>query len=86
MRGRDATGGRYRGRHRKRRTPGRVRGGVRAGVMMVCAGLFVCLPQPSWADHADTVAAHHATHARATKTSRVRVQSRPGPFGTMAHR
>jgi hypothetical protein len=54
--------------------------------MMACAGLFVCWPQPSWADHADTVAAHHATHIRTTMTSRVRVQSRPGPFGTMLHR
>jgi hypothetical protein len=72
-----ATGGRYRGQHRKRRTLARVRGGVRAGIMMACAGLFVCWPQPSWADHADTVAAHHATHSRATHsratmTSRVR--------------
>jgi len=63
MRARDASGGRYRGRHRKPRALGKVRSGIRAGVMMACAGLFVCWPQPSWADHADTFATQARVHS-----------------------
>jgi hypothetical protein len=58
---------------------------ARAGVLMACAGLFVCWPQASWADHGGTVAAH-STRAHAIVTSHVTVQRWPGPFGRMLHR
>jgi hypothetical protein len=58
---------------------------ARAGVLMACAGLFVCWPQASWADHGGTVTAH-STRAHAIVTSHVTVQRRPGMFGKMLHR
>jgi hypothetical protein len=84
MRVSNLTGGRYRGRHRKPRPLGMVRA-ARAGVLMACAGLFVCWPQASWADHSGTVAAHSA-RAHAVVTSHVTVQRRPGLFGQLLHR
>jgi len=63
---------RYRGRHRRAGARIGLGTGVRAAVTVACAALFVCLPQPSWANHASasTVAAHAAT-------SRVTVRSLP---------
>jgi len=71
--GRYATGGRYRGRHRKPRAQTRLRTGIRVAVTTACAARLVCLPQPSWADRAGTVATHTAV------TSHVTVRSLPSP-------
>ena len=70
--GRHAKTGRYRGRHRKAGAQVGLGTGVRVAVTVACAALFVCLPQPSWADRASagTVAAH-------TTTSQVTVRSLP---------
>ena len=70
---------RYRGRHRK--AGGRIRlgTGIRVAVTIACAALFVCLPQPSWANRASagTVA------ARAATASQVTVRSLPGRLGLL---
>jgi len=63
----------YRGRHRK---PGAHLGlgtGTKIAVTLACAALFVCLPQPSWADHAGTVAARTtAVRTTAVRTTTLR--------------
>jgi hypothetical protein len=71
--GRHARTERYRGRHRKAGTQIGLGTGTRVAVTVACAALFVCLPQPSWANRASagTVAAH-------TTTSQVTVRSLPG--------
>ena len=71
--GRHARTERYRGRHRKAGAQIGLGTGVRVAVTVACAALFVCLPQPSWANRASagTVAAHDAT-------SQVTVRSLPG--------
>ena len=71
--GRHARTERYRGRHRKAGAQVGLGTGVRVAVTVACAALFVCLPQPSWANRASagTVAAH-------TTTSQVTVRSLPG--------
>jgi hypothetical protein len=71
--GRHARTERYRGRHRKAGAQVGLGTGVRVAVTVTCAALFVCLPQPSWANRASagTVAAH-------TTTSQVTVRSLPG--------
>jgi hypothetical protein len=68
--GRHARTERYRGRHRKAGAQIGLGTGVRVAVTVTCAALFVCLPQPSWANRASasTVAAH-ATTSRATVRS-----------------
>ncbi len=72
--GRHARTERYRGRHRKTGTQIGFGTGVRVAVTVACAALFVCLPQPSWANRASagTVAAH------ATTAGQVTVRSLPG--------
>ncbi len=71
--GRHARTERYRGRHRKAGPRIGFGTGVRVAATVACAALFVCLPQPSWANRASagTAAAHAAT-------SRVTVRSLPG--------
>jgi hypothetical protein len=71
--GRHARTERYRGRHRKAGPQTGIGTGVRVAVTVACAALFVCLPQPGWANHASagTVAAHAAS-------SRATVRSLPG--------
>ena len=71
--GRHARTERYRGRHRKARAKIGLGTGIRVAVTVACAALFVCLPQPSWANRASagTVAAH-------ATTSQVTVPSLPG--------
>jgi len=71
--GRHARTERYRGRHRKAGAQFGLGTGVRVTVTVACAALFVCLPQPSWANRASagTVAAH-------ATTSQVTVRSLPG--------
>ena len=71
--GRHARAERYRGRHRRAGAGIGFGTGVRVAATVACAALFVCLPQPSWADRASagTVAAH-------TTTSQVTVRSLPG--------
>jgi len=77
MSGRDGASGRYRGRHRKPSGFDRVRGGLRAGVMVAFAGIFVCWPQPSWADHAG-VAVTHAARAHVTRAHVTRAHAARG--------
>jgi hypothetical protein len=74
--GRHARTERYRGRHRKAGHRIRLGTGVRVAVTVVCAALFVCLPQPSWAARTGTgtVAAHASTVGQVT------VKSLPGPL------
>jgi hypothetical protein len=69
---------RYRGRHRKARARIGLGTGIRVAVTVACAALFVCLPQPSWADRAGGGTVTGA--ARATAASQVTVKSLPGPF------
>ena len=60
--GRHARTERYRGRHRKAGGQIGLGTGVRVAAVVACAALFVCLPQPSWADRAGMGAgAAHAT-------------------------
>ena len=72
--GRHAAHVRYRGRHRRPNRPGRLQAGVRLAFTAACAALLVCLPQPSWASRAGTVAAHSAPASQAI------VKSLPNPF------
>jgi hypothetical protein len=75
---------RYRGRHRKASAHISRGTGVRVAVTVTvaCAALFICLPQPSWADRTGAVAAaaHSTAAARVTATAQVMVKSLPGPF------
>jgi hypothetical protein len=73
--GRHAKTERYRGRHRKASARISRGTGIRVAVAVACAALFVCLPQPSWADRTGAVAAH------STASAQVMVKSLPGPFG-----
>jgi hypothetical protein len=72
---------RYRGRHRKAGARIGFGTGVRVAATVACAALFVCLPQPSWANRASagtvagTVAGTGTAHAT---TSQVTVRSLPG--------
>jgi hypothetical protein len=75
--GRHARTERYRGRHRKGRAQIRLGTGIRVAVTVACAALFVCLPQPSWADRAGAGTGLSAAHA--TAASQVTVKSLPGP-------
>jgi len=72
--GRHARTERYRGRHRKAGRQIGLGTGVRVAAVIACAALFVCLPQPSWADRAG----QGAGAAHAATTSQVTVQSLPG--------
>jgi hypothetical protein len=72
--GRHARTERYRGRHRRARAQIGLGTGVRVAVTVACAALFVCLPQPSWADRSGASAAHAMT------ASQVTVKGLPGPF------
>jgi hypothetical protein len=72
--GRHAKTERYRGRHRKASAHISRGTGIRVAVTVACAALFVCLPQPSWADRTGAVAAH------STAAAQVMVKSLPGPF------
>jgi hypothetical protein len=72
--GRHAKTERYRGRHRKASARISRGTGIRVAVTVACAALFVCLPQPSWADRTGAVAAH------STASAQVMVKSLPGPF------
>jgi hypothetical protein len=72
--GRHAKTERYRGRHRKAGARISRGTGIRVAVTVACAALFVCLPQPSWADRTGAVAAH------STASAQVMVKSLPGPF------
>jgi hypothetical protein len=72
--GRHAKTERYRGRHRKASARISRGTGIRVAVTVACAALFVCLPQPSWADRTGAVAAH------STASAQVMVKRLPGPF------
>jgi hypothetical protein len=72
--GRHAKTERYRGRHRKAGARISRGTGIRVAVTVACAALFVCLPQPSWADRTGAV-------AHSTASAQVMVKSLPGPFG-----
>ena len=76
--GRHARTERYRGRHRKARAKIGLGTGIRVAVTVACAALFVCLPQPSWADRTGAGTGMSAAHA--TAASQVTVKSLPGPF------
>jgi hypothetical protein len=78
--GRHAKTERYRGRHRKASARMSRGTGVRVAVTVACAALFVCLPQPSWADRTGAVAAHSTAAAQMTAAAQVMVKSLPGPF------
>jgi hypothetical protein len=63
----------YRGRHRKPAAHLGLGTGARVAITLACAALFVCLPQPGWAGHAGTVAAHTtAAHTTAAHTTAAR--------------
>ena len=74
--GRHARTERYRGRHRKAGPRIGFGTGVRVAATVACAALFVCLPQPSWANRAS--AGTVAAHVRAA--GQVAVKSLPGPL------
>jgi hypothetical protein len=78
--GRHAKTERYRGRHRKASARISRGTGVRVVVTVACAALFVCLPQPSWADRTGAVAAHSTAGGQVKAAGQVMIKSLPGPF------